>query len=191
MNAKDILNNLLNGNERYITGGALHPNQSFDYRIKLANGQKPKAAILTCADSRVCPEIIFDQGLGDLFVLRVAGNVVNDMFLGSLEYAVEHLNVTLIIVLGHSQCGVDDATFKEGNPPGHINSLVQSKKPALDKLNQKAPDWVNVVSKENVKLVVEKFKSEGPILSTRFEEGDIDVIGAFYDLKSGKVELIA
>lgn len=191
MGAKDIVNKLLGGNERFTTGGSLHPNQSFDYRIKLASGQSPKAAILTCADSRVSPEIIFDQGLGDLFVLRVAGNVVNDMFLGSLEYAVEHLNVTLIMVLGHSQCGVDDTTFKGGNPPGHINSLIQSKKLAHDRLAQEAPDWVNVVSKENVKLVVEKLKSEGPILSTRFEEGDIDIVGAFYDLKSGKVTLIA
>ncbi len=191
MGGKDVFKNLLEGNERFTTGGSLHPNQSFDYRIKLAGGQKPKAAILTCADSRVSPEIIFDQGLGDLFVLRVAGNVVNDMFLGSLEYAVEHLNVTMIMVLGHSQCGVDDVTFKGGNPPGHINSLIQSKKPAFDKLAKEAPDWVNVVSKENVKLVVEKLKSEGPILSTRFEEGDIDIVGAFYDLKSGKVGLIA
>ena len=116
---------------------------------------------------------------------------MNDMFLGSLEYAVEHLNVTLIMVLGHSNCGADDNTFKGGNPPGHINSLVQSKKPALDKLTQQAPDWINAVSKENVKSVVEKLKTEGPILNTRFEEGDIDIVGAFYDLKSGKVNLIA
>ena len=92
----------------------MHPNQSFEHRLELAESEKPIAAILTCADSRVSPEIIFDQGLGDLFVLRVAGNVVNEMFVGSLEYALEHLNVSLLMILGHSQCGNVDATIKGG-----------------------------------------------------------------------------
>ena len=169
MSAKNKINMLLEGNKRYTTGGALHPNQSFDYRIKVAKGEKPIAAILTCADSRVSPEIIFDQGLGDIFVLRVAGNVVNDMFLGSLEYAVEYLNINLIMILGHSQCGHVDATVKGGNPPGHISSLMQAIKPALDRLSQQAPDWVNVVAKENVKLGIEKLKSYGDIWCMRSE----------------------
>ena len=114
MGQNNTIKKLLEGNQRYITGGALHPNQSFEHRLELAEGQKPIAAILTCADSRVSPEIIFDQGLGDLFVLRVAGNVVNEMFVGSPEYAVEHLNVSLLMILGHSQCGNVDATIKGG-----------------------------------------------------------------------------
>ena len=189
MEHKNILKKLLEGNQRYITGGALHPNQSFEHRLELTKGQKPIAAILTCADSRVSPEIIFDQGLGDLFVLRVAGNVINDLFVGSLEYAVEHLNVSLLMVLGHSQCGAVDATIKGGNPPGHINSLVQAIKPALDRLKEQSPDWVNIVAKENVKIGVERLRTIDPILTARYDEGDIDIVGAFYDIKSGKVSL--
>ena len=189
MEHKNVIKKLLEGNQRYITGGALHPNQSFEHRIELTKGQKPIAAILTCADSRVSPEIIFDQGLGDLFVLRVAGNVINDMFIGSLEYAVEHLNVSLLMVLGHSQCGAVDATIKGGNPPGHINSLVQAIKPALDRLKKQSPDWVNIVAKENVKIGVERLRTIDPILTARYDEGDIDIVGAFYDIKTGKVSL--
>ena len=190
MGQNNTIKKLLEGNQRYITGGALHPNQSLEHRLELAEGQKPIAAILTCADSRVSPEIIFDQGLGDLFVLRVAGNAVNEMFVGSLEYAVEHLNVRLLMILGHSQCGAVDATIKGGQPPGKIGSLVQAIKPALDRLKKQSPDWVNVVAKENVKIGVERLRTEDPILTARYEEGDIDIIGAFYDLKSGKVSLI-
>ena len=168
----------------------MHPNQSFEHRLELAESEKPIAAILTCADSRVSPEIIFDQGLGDLFVLRVAGNVVNEMFVGSLEYAVEHLNVSLLMILGHSQCGNVDATIKGGQSPGHIGSLVQAIKPALDRLKKQSPGWVNIVAKENVKIGVERLRTEDPILTARYEEGDIDIVGAFYDIKSGKVSLI-
>ena len=190
MGQNNTIKKLLEGNQRYITGGALHPNQSFEHRLELAEGQKPIAAILTCADSRVSPEIIFDQGLGDLFVLRVAGNVINDLFVGSLEYAVEHLNVSLLMVLGHSECGAVDATVKGGQPPGHINSLVQAIKPALDRLKKQSPDWVNIVAKENVKISVERLRISDPILTARYEEGNIDIVGAFYNIKSGKVSLI-
>ncbi len=190
MGQNNTIKKLLEGNQRYITGGALHPNQSFEHRLELAEGQKPIAAILTCADSRVSPEIIFDQGLGDLFVLRVAGNVINDLFVGSLEYAVEHLNVSLLMVLGHSECGAVDATVKGGQPPGHINSLVQAIKPALDRLKKQSPDWVNIVAKENVKIGVERLRISDPILTARYEEGNIDIVGAFYNIKSGKVSLI-
>ena len=190
MGQNNTIKKLLEGNQRYITGGALHPNQSFEHRLELAEGQKPIAAILTCADSRVSPEIIFDQGLGDLFVLRVAGNVINDLFVGSLEYAVERLNVSLLMVLGHSECGAVDATVKGGQPPGHINSLVQAIKPALDRLKKQSPDWVNIVAKENVKIGVERLRISDPILTARYEEGNIDIVGAFYNIKSGKVSLI-
>ena len=190
MGQNNTIKKLLEGNQRYITGGALHPNQSFEHRLELAEGQKPIAAILTCSDSRVSPEIIFDQGLGDLFVLRVAGNVINDLFVGSLEYAVEHLNVSLLMVLGHSECGAVDATVKGGQPPGHINSLVQAIKPALDRLKKQSPDWVNIVAKENVKIGVERLRISDPILTARYEEGNIDIVGAFYNIKSGKVSLI-
>ena len=190
MEKKNIIKTLLEGNQRYITGGALHPNQSFEHRLELAESEKPIAAILTCADSRVSPEIIFDQGLGDLFFFRVAGNVVNEMFVGSLEYAVEHLNVSLLMILGHSQCGNVDATIKGGQSPGHIGSLVQAIKPALDRLKKQSPGWVNIVAKENVKIGVERLRTEDPILTARYEEGGIDIVGAFYDIKSGKVSLI-
>jgi carbonic anhydrase len=94
------------------------------------------------------------------------------------------------MVLGHSQCGAVDATIKGGNPPGHIDSLVQAIKPALDRLKKQSPDWVNIVAKENVKIGVERLQTEDPILTARHEDGDIEIVGAFYDIKTGKVSLI-
>lgn len=191
MSAQNTVSKLLEGNNRYIAGKAAHPNQSPDYRTELAQGQQPIAAILTCADSRVSPELVFDQGLGDLFVLRVAGNVINDMILGSLEYAVVHLNVNLLMVLGHSECGAVGAAVGGGTPPGHIGSLVDAIKPALDGSNDSTADRVNMVGKQNVRLVVENLKNTKPILNVKREEGTLEVVGGFYDLKSGKVEVIA
>ncbi len=111
---------MIAGNNRYLEGNLEHPHQTLERRGDLASGQEPFACVLSCADSRVPPEIVFDQGLGDLFVLRVAGNIVNDMIMGSLEYAVEHLGASLIVVLGHKRCGAVSATVQGGTAPGKI-----------------------------------------------------------------------
>ena len=110
----DPLQRLIDGNRRYVDGRLQHPNQTPARREEVARGQKPFAAVVACADSRVAPEVVFDQGLGDLFVLRVAGNVANDMILGSLEYAVLHLGVGLVAVIGHKGCGAVQAAIGGG-----------------------------------------------------------------------------
>jgi carbonic anhydrase len=127
------LQELMNGNKRYVAAELAHPNQTAARRAEVAKGQDPFAIIVGCSDSRVPPEIIFDQGLGDLFVTRVAGNIVDDVVLGSIEYAAEHLGVPLIVVLGHKRCGAVEAAAKGGDAPVHIRSLVEAIKPAIKK----------------------------------------------------------
>ena len=132
----EAISKLKEGNGRYTSGSAQHPGQTAERRAELANTQHPFATIVDCSDSRVPPEIVFDQGLGDLFIFRVAGNVIDDHGLGSIEYAVDHLGVRLILVLGHQRCGAVDAAREtiaaKGKAPGHIQSLVTAIKPAVE-----------------------------------------------------------
>ncbi len=186
----EALQDLIAGNERFIAGNTIHPNQSPDIREKLARGQSPKVAVIACADSRVSPEIVFDQGLGDLFVTRVAGNVANDMILGSLEYAVGHLGVELIVVLGHERCGAIIAAVQGGTAPGHIGSIIEAIAPAVAKTNELTDNRIDDVAKENVRIVVGQVESAAPILNERVKEGRLKVVGAVYHLGSGTVEII-
>ena len=120
----DALARLLAGNHRYVSGTVAHPNQTAGRRRAVAGSQHPFATILGCADSRVPPEVVFDQGLGDLFVVRVAGNIADPAAVASIEYSAEHLGVGLIVVVGHSRCGAVDAAVKGGEAPGHLSVLV-------------------------------------------------------------------
>ncbi len=190
MSGSDIWQELLSGNKRYVDGNPTHPNQSIARRQEMAKGQHPRAAVLACADSRVSPEIIFDQGLGDLFVVRVAGNCVNDPILGSLEYAVEHLGTRLIVVLGHQRCGAVGAACAGGEAPGHIGSLLQALAPAVDKISESEAGRVDLVAKENVRMTVKSLHSCGPILDELVRQGKLEVAGAFYDLDTGLVEIV-
>ncbi len=190
MSASDIWQELLSGNKRYVEGNPTHPNQSIARRQEMAKGQNPRAAVLACADSRVSPEIVFDQGLGDLFVVRVAGNVVNDPILGSLEYAVEHLGTRLIVVLGHQRCGAVGAACAGGEAPGHLGSLLQALAPAVDKISESEAGRVDLVAKENVRMTVKSLRSCGPILEEFVRQGKLEVAGAFYDLDTGAVEIV-
>jgi carbonic anhydrase len=124
----------MSGNERYVSSKQTHPHQTPEYRADLTRGQHPFAVILGCSDSRVSPEVIFDQGLGDIFVVRVAGNIVNDIVLASIEYAVAHLHTPLVMVLGHSECGAVGATVVGGDLEGHLPSLAKAIQPAVDKV---------------------------------------------------------
>src|SRR5947207_5042367 len=132
----EAISKLKEGNGRYTSGNLQHPGQTTERRTELAKTQHPFAGIVSCSDSRVPPEIVFDQGLGDLFVVRVAGNVINDEGLGSVEYTVDHLGTRLILVLGHQSCGAVKAAREtiaaKGKAPGHIESLVTSIKPAVE-----------------------------------------------------------
>jgi carbonic anhydrase len=190
MSGSDIWQELLSGNKRFVEGNPTHPNQSIARRQEMAKGQNPRVAVLACADSRVSPEIIFDQGLGDLFVVRVAGNVANDHILGSLEYAVANLGTQLIVVLGHNRCGAVGAACVGGEAPGHIASLFQALAPAVDKISEAEAGRIDLVAKENVRMTVKRLQSCGPILEEYVRLGKLEVAGAFYDLDTGAVEIV-
>ena len=145
---------------------------------------------MSCSDSRVPPEIIFDQGLGDLFVIRLAGNILDDAALGSLEYAVEHLGVKYIMVLGHERCGAVDAAVKGGEIPGHIGSLVKAIQPAVEKVKNLPGDLLDNAVRANVTMVVQQLKSSGPILEELVKKGDLAIAGARYDLDDGEVKIL-
>jgi carbonic anhydrase len=181
---------LLDGNRRYVDGTPSHPNQTFERRQHVANGQHPFAVIVSCSDSRVPPEIIFDQGIGDLFVVRVAGNVIDDTGVGSIEYAAEHLHVSVIVVLGHERCGAVEAAVKGGEAPGHIKSLVEAIRPAVENAKGRPGDLAENAMRGNVKLAVDHLKASKPILEHLVHKGTLSVIGARYDLDDGQVTLI-
>jgi len=209
---------LKEGNGRFTAGNPQHPHGSSDERkhmaansyenagmislgmtseeaakrrAELAKSQHPFAIILSCSDSRVPPEIVFDEGLGDLFIVRVAGNVLNDEGLGSIEYGVDVLGARLIVVLGHQSCGAVDAAMKtvaaKGKAPGHIQSLVTAIKPVVDSTPKGDLD---TMIKANVKHVVDTLRSSTPILKGRVDSGDVQVIGGYYTLDTGAVTFL-
>ena len=187
----EAISKLKEGNGRYTSGSLQHPGQTTERRTELAKTQHPFAAIVSCSDSRVPPEIVFDQGLGDLFVVRVAGNVINDEGLGSIEYTVDHLGTRLILVLGHQSCGAVDAAREtiaaKGKAPGHIQSLVTAIKPAVEAT---AKDDLETTVKANVKNVVKALRSSTPILKSKVDSGEIQVIGGYYSLDTGAVTFL-
>src|SRR6266487_2712685 len=214
----EALSRLKEGNARFTAGNPQHPHESADERkrmatdsyenagalplgmtseqaakrrAELANSQHPFAIILSCSDSRVPPEIVFDEGLGDLFIVRVAGNVLNDEGLGSIEYAVDILGARLIVVLGHQSCGAVDAAMKtvaaKGKAPGHIQSLVTAIKPVVDSTPKGDLD---TMIKANVKHVVDTLRSSTPILKAKVESGNVQVMGGYYTLDTGAVTFL-
>lgn len=185
--AQEGLNALLEGNLRFAAGQPQNPHQDDARRKEVLGGQTPFAVILTCSDSRVPPEIIFDQGVGDLFVVRTAGNVVDDIALGSIEYAVEHLNAPLIVVLGHQKCGAVSAAVQGGEIPGHIADIVREIEPAIAAARDLPGDLADNTVKTNVAQMVEKLKTSAPILKEFFEADKIQVVGMRYELTTGKV----
>src|SRR6266404_4676155 len=184
----DALARLKAGNQRFVTGKLQHPRQGTKRRTELATGQRPFAIVLGCADSRTPPEVLFDQGLGDLFVVRVAGNVLDDHVLASIEYAVDHLGARLIVVLGHKRCGAIQAAKEtldsKAEAPAHINSLVTAIQPAVEAT--RGAD-LEATIKANTDNVVQSLRSSEPVLKKEVEAGAITVLGAYYDLDTGAV----
>ena len=175
------------GNERCVTGRYQHPHESAETRHALSSGQHPGAAILGCADSRVPPEIVFDEGFGDLFVVRVAGNVAGNPEIASLEYAVEHLHVPLIVVLGHQKCGAVTAAVEPGEATGHLPVLVDAIRPAVEKTKGMPGNAVENAVRANVELVVEALRASRPVLAEHVEKHDLRVVGAVYSVDTGRV----
>lgn len=186
---------LVAGNERYMSGKITI--RSFaSTRAALAGGQNPYASILSCADSRVSPELCFDEGRGDLFVARVAGNYVTSDILASLEYGVAVLNTPLIMVLGHTSCGAVSAAVssyeKQAEFPGHINNIVTELMPAVRTAaaGSHQGTLVQAATIENIKQNVQRLQTATPILSRAVQAGKVKVVGGVYHLDTGKVELV-
>jgi carbonic anhydrase len=188
--ADDALGRLLEGNARFVTSGAGHPRQDAERRELLAGGQAPFAIIVSCSDSRVPPEVVFDQGLGDLFVIRVAGNVVDDLELASIEYAAEHLGTKLVMILGHERCGAVTAAVQGGHLPGHLPALMEALRPAVDARREAHGDPVEGAMLANVELTAARVRGSEPILAGLAAAGELKVVGARYDLDTGVVEVI-
>lgn len=188
------LERLMQGNARYVEGvGKRH-----DFRHEreaLSQGQNPFAGVLSCADSRIAPEYCFDTARGDLFVCRVAGNFASDDIVASFEYAVQVLNTPLILVLGHESCGAVDATIKsvkDGTTlPGHLPALVTALAPAVDAVRDAPGDLLANATRRNVIQNVEKLKTAAPILKSFVDEKKVRVVGGVYELKTGRVALLA
>jgi carbonic anhydrase len=189
----EALQKLQEGNRRYVNFKLHHPNQTKQHRLEVARGQKPFAAIFGCVDSRVPPELVFDQGLGDLFVIRTAGQVLDNAALGSIEFGLEEFGIPLLMVLGHERCGAIAATIEdiEHNtaPHGRIAFLVQNLKPAVEKTKGQPGDWLDNAGRANVRFGLERLEASSTIVTSARQEGKLKVVGAYYDLHTGEVEI--
>ncbi|VVC00420.1 Carbonic anhydrase [uncultured archaeon] len=186
MNAEESLNKLKEGNARFVSGKPSHKDMA-KRRAELVSGQKPYAIILTCSDNRVSPEHIFDAGLGEIFVVRNAGNLASPIALGSIEYAAEHLGSPLLVVMGHSSCGAVNAACAADTAPGNIGLIVKEIQEAV-KAGKK--DQAQTVI-ENVKCVLKTIRAKSSILSHLEKEGKLKIIGAVYSLQTGEAKPIA
>jgi len=198
MTADEALQKLLEGNQRYVanqmTGQKL---SGATARQSLAKGQSPYAIILSCSDSRVPPEIVFDKGLGEIFVVRVAGNILDPIVLGSIEYAVEHLGAPLIMVLGHGRCGaLTEAVEAKGAPPeGNIGAIIKTLAPAVRQAEKEAVGKDNAELIEtaidcNIKLVCNALVEQSNVIKGLADTGKVKIVGAKYDLDDGRVRLL-
>ncbi|MFT3867984.1 MAG: carbonic anhydrase [Nibricoccus sp.] len=181
---------LTEGNKRFVAGTPARNTPTAQQWAELAKGQHPFAIVLTCADSRLSPELIFDQGLGDLFVLRNAGNLADPHVLGSMEYAVEHLGCRLIIVLGHTKCGAVTAAVSGGEAPGHIKDIVDDIIPAASMAKKKPGDPVENAVRINTKFTANAISQAEPILGHAVKAGQLKVVSARYDISTGAVEFL-
>jgi len=186
----EALTKLMEGNQRFVASRRLNPHQNVARMTEVAAGQAPFAAILSCADSRVIPEIAFDQGIGDLFVVRVAGNIAITEDIASEEYAVGVLGTPLLMVLGHERCGAVGAALKGGELPGVMKSLVLAIQPAIKASEGKSGDRLTNAVKANVRLQVQRLE-KSPVIASAVNIGKLKVVGAYYDLDTGKISLVS
>jgi carbonic anhydrase len=189
---EDALSKLMDGNKRFMTGSLAQKDIGDSRRKELTAGQHPFAIVVTCSDSRVAPELIFDEGLGDIFVVRVAGNVLDPVALGSIEYAAEHLHAPLLVLMGHEKCGAVSAALEaKGEPEGNIGAIVKKILPAVKKAKAKGgskDDMLNNAIRENVVLSYKAVRDKSPVLKHMIEKGELKVIAGVYHLASGEVE---
>ena len=185
MNAQDSIINLKAGNAKYIADQMLHNHSDSNRRVSQTVGQSPFAIVLSCADSRVVPELIFDQGIGDIFVIRVAGNTANPSSIASIEYAVAHLGSKLIMVLGHESCGACGAAIAGGDNGPNLNHLLSFIAPAVNQSNSKnINDVVNINAENQAAALITNSK----IISDAVANNGVEIVTAFYNLSGGKVD---
>lgn len=196
--ADEAIRRLMEGNKRFVRGESKHPHEAVDYRASLAKAQHPFATILACSDSRVTPVLIFDQGVGDLFVIRVAGNVIDEDVTGSIEYAVDHCGTHLVLVMGHKGCGAVTAAYHAyvandlpKREPHEIESLLSRIEPALEDLDDSlsVDKQIEQGVYKNVELAIKRL-SRVPDVRNAIESGRVIIQGAIYDLKTGSIELL-
>ena len=181
------LKRLIEGNKRYVEGKLLHPNRSQESRELSAIAQRPFAVIVGCSDSRVGPEMLFDQGIGDLFTVRVAGNVVGPLELDSVEYSVIYHQAALVLVLGHENCGAVDAVLH--GTTKDIENIAVLLEPAVEASKSQKGDPIENAVKTNVIMVVDQLK-KSPVLEKAESQGSIMIVGGYYNLRSGEVEIL-
>ena len=191
LSAEEALNKLKQGNERFVQLHQKHPDETKKRRKDMLQGQHPFVVILSCSDSRVPPELIFDQGLGDIFEIRNAGNVLNKHVIGSIEYAVMHCGVKLIVIMGHQDCGAIGATLSGVSETEYIKALEDSIQPAVDncKLKGLEVNSDNVV-KAHVMQDIEELMTQDTELVKYMKKHDVKIVPAYYHLDSGKVEFL-
>ncbi len=182
---------LKQGNERFVSGKPEHPSQSIEHRAGLAAEQKPTAVVFGCADSRVAAEIIFDQGLGDMFVVRTAGHVIDSAVLGSIEYAVAVLNVPLIVVLGHDSCGAVKAALSalDGGavPGGYVRDVVERVTPSILLGRRDGLSRVDEFEARHVVETAAQMVARSTLIKERIDEGNLAIVGLTYHLADGQV----
>jgi carbonic anhydrase len=188
-----VLQGLADGNARFVEGRQAPHDLGPDRRRELAKGQHPRAVVLSCSDSRVPPEHVFDQQLGEIFVVRTAGNVADGVALGSIEYAVEHLGTPVIVVLGHRSCGAVRAAVevrrRHGSAHGNVAEVLRLVMPAVAQAERaRAPDLVDASIDANVALEAKALVKRSPVIAGLVRSGKVRIVTAVYDLESGKVE---
>lgn len=188
MEIQAVIDRLKAGNARFVEDKLDGKLQDSARRDALTSGQEPYAIILSCADSRVVPELAFDAGLGELFVVRVAGNTANSSSIASIEYAVANCGSTVIVVLGHQSCGAVTAAVKGGDNGYNINHLLSHITPALAASEEGAS--VNDIVKKNAELTANELKSRSSIIGNAVESGQVKVVPAYYNLDSGRVDFL-
>jgi carbonic anhydrase len=191
---EQVLEHLIDGNRRFVEGRAERPRGGPRRRDELVGGQNPIAAVFGCADSRVPPELIFDQGLGDLFVVRGAGYVADDTNLGSLEFAVAELGVPLILVLGHENCGAVRAAVASAEsghaPEGHVAAIVKAIDLAGNRTGSSFDARVDAIVRDHTRQTADRVRNAAPVLTERIASGELRVAAAVYRLADGQVEIL-
>ncbi len=187
----EALRRLSEGNKRFVSGNTLRLNQSPARRIEVSDEQHPFAVVLSCSDSRVPPEIVFDQGLGDLYVVRIAGNVLDEVVLASIEYAVARLGIHLVVVLGHQNCGVVRAALEGNRTDAQLDALLQRLETPMRMAGRHPVGAVDNVVKTNIQFVVARLRLSKPLLANLVEQKGLKIVGAYYQLSTGIVNVLS